>query len=159
MILTAQEFLDSGLPIASDITETEAAMSINTVEQFYMRPRIGDLKWADMVTNPTEYETAIEGGVTLAGLKQAEMHLVYAWCLYDRYRVTRYTTVVKNDEHSADPSKDEIMDVAKQHWEIGEVFVRELLKYLQIKDNGCRNNLIFDELLYPPTRSSHKQVR
>lgn len=151
MIITAQYFMDCGLPVASDISEAEIDMSIKTVEQGFVRPRIGDLKWADICTNPSEYETALDGGVTLAGLKFAECHLVFAYMLYDKMRLTRYTTVVKNDEHSENPSRKDIMDIASMHWEQGETALRELLKYLQIKDNGCRNNLIFDELLYPGT--------
>lgn len=159
MIITAQEFFDSGIPVASDIAENEVTFAISTVEQMYMRPRIGNEKWADMAANPGNYYIELNGGVTVPGLKAAMYHLVMAYMMYDKIRLTRYTPVMKNDEHSTEPSISEIKAIASQHWEIGECFAKDVLDYMQIKDNGCRNNLIFDELLYPPTRSSHKQVR
>lgn len=147
-IITAQGFFDCGLPVSTDITEQEVTFAITSVEQFYVVPRIGGLKWAQLIEHPTDYDTAINGGTTLAGLKIAEYHLVFAYLLYDKMRLTRYSSVIKNDEHSTDPSREDVLEISKFHWEQGEVFLRDVLKYLQIEDKGCKNNLLFNELIY-----------
>lgn len=145
-IITAQDFFDCGLPVSTDITEQEVTFAVTSVEQFYIVPRVGDLKWAQLIEHPTDYDVAINGGTTLAGLKMAEYHLVFSYLLYDRMRLTRYSSVVKNDEHSTDPSLKDTLEISRFHWEQGEVFLRDVLKYLQIEDKGVHNNLIFGEL-------------
>ena len=155
-IITAQDFFDSGLPVSTDITEQEVTFAITSVEQFYVVPRIGDLQWAQLIEHPTDYDTAINGGTTLAGLKMAEYHLVFAYLLYDKIRLTRYSSVIKNDEHSTDPSLKDVRDLASFHLEQGEWFLRGVLKFLQIEDTGVRNNYVFGELLMEVTGYIHK---
>ena len=155
-LITAQELMESGLPISFDITEKELEQSISTVEQFYVVPRIGDLQWTQLIEHPTDYDVAINGGTTLAGLKQSEYHLVFAWVMWDRFRVTRYTSVQKDSDESTAPSARDIIDVASQHYEIGEVFLRGVLKFLQIEDNGVQNGFIFGELMPVHTSFIHK---
>lgn len=148
MIITVDEFFNSGIPTSTDIDGQEVDLSIKTVEQYYVRPRIGNEKWEDIAENPTEYEEALNGSNTLSGLKLAMYHLVFAYMLLDKIRLTRYTPTIKDDEHSTEPSLYDVKQIASAHWELGETFVRECLNFLQIEDKGCKNNLLFNELIY-----------
>lgn len=146
MLITSDEFLYSGLPVSTDITADEIEMAIRTVEQFYVKQWFGDI-WPDIVANiDDEYTDIIEGTDTLAGLKMAEYHLTFGYMLYDTMRLTRYHAVIKNDEHSDNPSHEDMLALAKQHWEIGEQFVKEIANYLEIDVAKALNNLIFNEL-------------
>ena len=146
MLINADDFMYSGLPVSTDITADEIEMSIRTVEQFYIKQWFGDI-WADIVANEDHaYDDVIEGTDTLAGLKMAEYHLTFGYMLYDTMRLTRFHAVIKNDEHSDNPSREDLLALARQHWEIGEQFVKEIANYLQVDVAKALNNLIFNEL-------------
>lgn len=145
MLITSDEFLYSGLPVSTDITAEEIEMAIRTVEQLYVKQCFGD-KWSEIVADPEEYTDIIEGTDEIAGLKLAEYHLVFAYLLYDEMRLTRFHAIVKNDEHSDNPSREDLLAVAKHHWEIGTTFINECSKILQVDTQKVLNNLIFNEL-------------
>lgn len=147
MILTPTYFMDSGIPVSSDISESEVTLAIKTCEQFYVKPRLGADKYADIVENPTEYAEIINGTDTLCGLKLMETHLVFAYMLYDMMRLTRYSSVVKRSDESEAPKRDDILALAKHHYEIAEAFMVEIAESLQIKIEPHYNNFIFGELL------------
>lgn len=147
MILTPTYFMDSGIPVSSDISESEVTLAIKTCEQFYVKPRLGADKYADIVENPTQYADIINGTDTLCGLKLMETHLVFAYMLYDMMRLTRYSSVVKRSDESEAPKRDDILALAKHHYEIAEAFMVEIAESLQIKIEPHYNNFIFGELL------------
>ena len=147
MTITATEFMNSGLGVSTDITDPEIEMAIKTVEQFYVKPVFGDETWSNICQHPASYAEMISGTDTLAGLKAAEYHLVFAYMLYDNVRLTRYASVIKNDEHSNEPSREDLLKAAAYHWEIGSTFVLECSKFIGIEKPKQLNNLIFNELL------------
>lgn len=146
MIITSTEYINCGLPIASDITEDEITLAIKTVELYYIKQFFGNV-WQDIVEHPVSYSEIINGTDSTAGLKMAEYHAVFAYMIYDYMRLTRYHAVVKSDEHSENPSREDLLSVAKHHWEISTVFLTECAKSLGIKPDTKYNNLIFSELL------------
>ena len=148
MILDTNTYFDSGLPTSTDISAQEVEFAIKTVEQYYVKPRLGAELYADIVDNPDNYSEALNGSNNLAGLKTAIEHLTYAYMLWDRTRLTRYTTVLKNDEHSTEPKSEDLYQICKAHWEIGEVFVTEVCEFLQAPEpKHPLNNLVFNELI------------
>lgn len=148
MILDSNTYFDSGLPTSNDISVQEVEFAIKTVEQYYVKPRLGAELYTNIVEDPVTYADAVDGTNTVAGLKTAIEHLTYAYMLWDRSRLTRYTTVIKNDEHSAEPKSEDLYQICKAHWEIGEVFVMEVCEFLQAPEPKYPlNNLIFNELI------------
>lgn len=148
MILDTETFFNCGLPTSTDISEQEVMFSIKTIEQYYIKPRLGAELYADIVANPDNHTDEIEGTNTMSGLKTAIEHLVYAYMLWDRTRLTRYTSVIKNDERSIEPTPEALFQICKAHWEIGEAFTLEVCKFLQAPEpKHPLNNLVFGELL------------
>ncbi len=150
MIITAQYFLESGLPTSDDIREAEVELAIRTVEQAIVKPRLGaDLYSAILSDDSHQYDEAVDGSDDVAGLKLAELHLVFAYLLYDRTRLVRYSSVVKNDEHSENPSRSDVLASSKNHWEIGWMFLEDVCEFLAVPKAVMEcNNLIFGELMY-----------
>ena len=146
MIITFTDFLNSGLPVSTDIREDEITFAIKTVEQLYVRQMFGDEIWSDICQHPASYSELISGTDTMAGLKVAESHATFAYMLYDNQVLTRYHSIVKKDEYSDNPSRDDLLKLAKHHWEIFMVFVRECAKYAGAPEPKIVNNLIFSEL-------------
>lgn len=147
MFITPTYFLDSGVPVSSDISETEVSLGIKTCEQFYVKPRLGVEKYADMLENPTQYAEIINGNDTIGGIKLMETHLVYAYMLYDMMRLTRYSSVVKKSDESEAPRREDILALAKHHYEIADALMREIMNFLQIKIEPYYNSFIFGELI------------
>lgn len=144
-LITPEEFMNCGLPVSDDIRDAEIEFATNTIEQYMLVPFFGDLL-STIINDPSEYTDILEAP---DGLKQTMYHFVFAYLLYDRIRLTRFSSVVKNDEHSTDPSSKDIMDLAKMHWEIGTVYLIRNSEKLDIKVSEVkRNDLMFNELLY-----------
>lgn len=149
MIIDARYFLESGLPVSDDIREEEVALAIRTVEHAVVKERLTPEVYSAILSAPDSYEDALDGTDEVAGLKLAELHLAFAYLLYDRTRLVRYASVVKNDEHSENPSRHDVLASAKNHWEIGLQFIDEVCKLLEVHPSKeTRNDLIFNELLY-----------
>lgn len=144
-LITASEFFDCGLPVSDDIRDAEIEFATNTIEQYMLVPFLGDLL-ATVINEPSEYTDILNAP---DGLKQTMYHFVFAYLLYDRIRLTRFSSVIKNDEHSTDPSSKDIMDLAKMHWEIATVYLLRNCEKLNISISEVkRNDLMFNELLY-----------
>lgn len=150
MLIDATYFLESGLPTSDDIREAEVELAIRTVEQAIVKPRLGaELYTAIMADDAHQYDEAVDGSDEVAGLKLAELHLVFAYLLYDRTRLVRYSSVVKNDEHSENPSRADVLASAKNHWELGMQFLEDSCDFLAVPRSVMeRTDLIFNELLY-----------
>lgn len=146
-ICTPNDIFNSGLPISTDIREEEVSLAIKTVSQFYLKNAIGAELYAAIMQDTThQYDDIVVGTDTIAGLRLALEHGVFAYMLYDSIRLTRYSSVVKSSDESEQPRRDDILALCKHHWEIFAVFVDEVLNYLQIEKPKRTNNLIFNEL-------------
>lgn len=150
MIIDATYFLESGLPTSDDIREDEVTLAIRTVEHAVVKERLGtELYSAILADSAHQYDDAVNGTDEVAGLKFAELHLVFGYMLYDRTRLVRYASVVKNDEHSENPSRHDVLASSKNHWELGLQFLDECCKFLEVpKQEGVHNNLVFGELIF-----------
>ena len=149
MIIDATYFLESGLPTSDDIREDEVTLAIRTVEHAVVKERLTPEVYSAILSDPDTYEDALDGTDEVAGLKLAELHLAFAYLLYDRTRLVRYASVVKNDEHSENPSRHDVLAASRQHWELGELFLDECCRFLEVEPSKeVRTDLIFNELLY-----------
>ena len=86
MILDATTFFDCGLPTSNDISTQEVEFGIRSVELYVVKPILGAETYANIVEDPVTYADAVDGTNTVAGLKTAIEHLVYAYLLWDRTR-------------------------------------------------------------------------
>lgn len=144
-IITYTEFFNSGLPVSNDITDAEVAFAVNTIEMYFLLPYLGDTL-SDILANPTQYADVLNAN---NGLKQMMYHLTFAYMIYDKVRLTRFSSVIKNDEHSTDPSFSQLTSIASMHWEIGFEFLRRCCEKLSIDWKAVkRNDFIFNELIY-----------
>lgn len=146
-ICTPNDIFNSGLPISTDIREEEVSLAIKTVSQFYLKNAIGAELYAAIMQDTThQYDDIVVGTDTIAGLRLALEHGVFAYLLYDTIRATRYGSVAKRSDESENPKREDILALSKHHWEICEVFVREVAESLQIEMPKGANNFIFNEL-------------
>lgn len=149
MILSYNDFIDSGLPTSDDIAVAEIEFAIKTIEHIIVKGYLTADKYADIVENPEDYQEALDGNSKIAGIKFSECNLVFAYLLVNKYRLTRFASVIKEDEHSIDPDRETLLQTARQYWEIGEVCLQEVCGFLNIDfDTKRLNNLVFDEYRY-----------
>ena len=116
-LITTQQFLDSGLPISDDIRTAEIEFAIKTVEKVYLKPFIGEELYKKIIDSPDTHTNLLDETNYTNGIRYSEYEMVFAWLLYDRMRLTRYTSVIKDDEHSDEPATDDIMNLCSMHWE------------------------------------------
>lgn len=158
MILTYNDFIDSGMPTSNDIQQLEIEAAILTVEEFYLRKKLTDAIYVDLLNNPTTEpnKTLINGGNIIidgvptryAGLKKAIAHLVFAYMLMDGYRLTRYGSVEKSSEYSIVVDRENLEDSARRHWYVGMDFVKEVMTYFNLDTTVNNTNDLFNTLLY-----------
>lgn len=154
MLITANQFLDSGLRVSNDISTSEVEFAIRTVEQFYLKPALTDTNYIELDTNPTTEpnKTLIEGGVidgvVYAGLSMAECHLVYAYLMTEQQRITRYSTMDKTSEFSKNTDRDDILEQARVHWNIGMSFVAEVQEYFGLDATHNNKNSLFETIVW-----------
>jgi hypothetical protein len=145
-LITPIELLSCGLPISDDITDAEIEFAIRTIENYVVAPYITPDALGGILDGDTMYEEVVPT------IKDAMYHLVFAYLMYDRIRLTRYSSAIKNDEHSTDPSEKDLREVCGMHAEIGVRFlmdVAELLaNVLEDYEKGRLNGFIFNELLF-----------
>lgn len=157
-IITEGELLAAMPKISDEVYSASMEMAIKDAELFFIKPRIGDDLYAEYIEHPTDHQTELYGGLVqqdgedsetiwLAGLRQAEFHLVYAHMLRDNAYVSVYGVSVKKDEYSDQLSAEGIMKLAHYHWTIGNAYLRELCDYLGLKWNEAVNNDYFCEYL------------
>lgn len=154
MLITNQEFLDSGLRVSNDISSTEIEFAIKTVEQFYLKPALTDEYYIQLNNNQTieSYRTLINGGTIeenreYAGLKFALYHLVYAYLMTEQQRITRYSTVDKTSEFSKNTEREDILQQARVHWDIGMSAVAEVQSYFGLDTTHNNQNNLFNTIL------------
>ena len=157
MFIDVNYLLNSGLLISDEISTERLEMAIKTTELYVVKPRLTDEKYIEITSNPTEYETLLEGGIVtdengkqfyVAGLKSAMCHLTFAFLLRDNLNVTSFSTVRKTDDYSENVGDDKIGIVGMQHGEIGMQYLKEITDYLHIKyDRKNLPNTYFSEYL------------
>lgn len=148
MILSVNDYLNIGLPLSSDISESECELAIKTFEQFSLKSIIGTELYTAIVGDTIhEYDDIVNGTDAVAGLKLAIAHGVFASMLYDSIRLTRYGSVAKRSDESENPKRDDILAVAKQHAEISLAFIYEVCEFADVKPNRDHNSFIFTELV------------
>lgn len=145
------------MPVSDDIREEEVEFAISTVERNYLKPFIGEELYAEIVANPSEYETLLDETDTTNGIRHAECEMVFAWMLYDRMRLTRYTAVIKDDEHSSDPSESDIMSICSLHWENALTTIIDTLVSNSLEPStNIVNQPPFFELAFPVYRKERR---
>lgn len=155
-IITEGELLAAMPRVSDESYSVNITMAIKDAELFYIKPRIGDELYAEYINSPMEHQTELYGGqvaqdgedsetVWLAGLRQAEFHLVYAHLLRDNAYVSVFGSVRKKDDYSEQLSVGDIMKLAHYHHTLGTAYLRELCEYLGIKWNDRTNNDYFNE--------------
>lgn len=154
MIITATQFLDSGMRVSNDISESEITTAISTVENFYIKPHLTEEHYTQILTQPTvePYKSLIKGGVVdnvhYAGLELAMYHLVYAYLLSDNMRITRYSSVEKNSEYSKNSEREDILEQARVHWNVGMTFTEEVMKYWNLDTNHNNKPNLFESIVW-----------
>lgn len=145
MIITYYDYINSGLPTSDDISQQTVEMSVKTVEHYIVKGIIGSELYKDLQVNPDNYVEFLNGSENVIGLKTAILHILHAYLLWDRFRITRYGTVDKKDEYSDHTSEYDLYNVCKQHYEIGIEFVLECLNFIGVEPVK-NNQLLFGEL-------------
>lgn len=155
MIITTNEFLNCGLPISEEIDDSKLEYAIKTAEGYIVKPRLGDELYIDILTNPTNYNTILNGGiytkedgttVSIVGLKRAMYELSFSELLFEMGNVTIFSTVRKTDDYSKPLDKDEIYFIQKLHVERGIQYINEVLDALG-KPKTTKDYPNFDEWL------------
>lgn len=154
MLITVEDFIDSGLKISNDVSDKEISFAIKTIEYFYLKERLTDANYISLSTNPTESINYIllNGGViddkVYGGLKYALCHLVYAYLMSENMRITRYSTVEKKSEFSNNSQREDILEQARMHMSIGDAAVREVMDYYQLDSTHNIQNNLFETIIY-----------
>lgn len=145
MILNYLEYINSGVPTSDDVSQIEVELAIKTVEHYVVKHFLGWDVYKNITQNPSDYEDVINGNEEVVGLKVAIVHIVHSYVLWDRYRVSRFGSVVKKDEYSEHPEEQYLYNVCKQHYEIGIGFLLDCCEFLNIIPQET-NHLVFGEL-------------
>lgn len=168
MIITANELLNSGLPISDEISTNTLNDAIMTAESMIVLPRLGDTLFTEIEYNPEDYDVILNGGLMteelvigdesddssddlaivarFSGLKFAEYHLAFAVLLTNTVVATTFGTVVKKDDYSDAAGAERIERLARQHTAIGMKAIQEITDWFQIPQNEPLPNL-FEELI------------
>ena len=159
MLITPYDFNNSGMPVSDDIRDEEVNMAIQTVEMSYLKPLITPEYYTELNTSTLSDDdyNVLNGDGVVAGVKFALYHCVFAYLMWDRMRLTRYTSVIKDDEHSNEPDTDDLMGVCQSHWEIGIAAVIDaLLAYGHEPSVEITPQPPFAELAFPYYTKKHK---
>lgn len=169
MIITANELLNSGLPISDEISTATLNDAIMTAEIMIVLPRLGDSLFTDIECNPEDYDVILNGGLMteelvigdesdddssddlaivarFSGLKYAEYHLAFAVLLTNTVVSTTFGTVVKKDDYSDAAGAERIERLCRQHTAIGMKAIKEITDWFQIPQDEPLPNL-FEELI------------
>lgn len=154
MLISYSEFIDSGMPVSTDISQIEVEAAIQAVTNFYIKPLIGDENLLDLLNNPTDETNKIllKGGELdgklYTGLQTAMYHLVFAYMLMDGLRITRYSSVEKDSEYSKSVSRKDLYNQGRVHWDIGDAFVKEVMNHYGLAITGNCNMNPFEVMFW-----------
>jgi len=155
MIIDSNYLLEFGLQISDEITEDKLARAIKTAEQYVIKPRLGYELYADIVEDPTAYETVLNGGllvqddkhIYVAGLKEAEAHIAFGILIAGDVNATAFGSVLKNDDYSTHADEDKLRRTGMMHTEIGMQYLKEITDYYKIDNTAKPLPNIWEELI------------
>lgn len=153
MLITVSEFFNSGVPVSDDVRYEEVQQAAETVEELYLKPRIGDALYISLLEDPESElnEKLLNGGTVgerhVAGLKQALFHGVFAFMLADSIRLTRYASIEKDSEFSKNTSEADRMESARRHWTIMMTFTKEVQDIMDVPESKNALPDLFETLI------------
>ena len=159
MLISYEDFLDSGVPTSDDLRTEEIEYAIRTVETTYIKPLITSDYYVALSTGSLSDDDyyVLNGDGNVMGMKDAICHAVFAYMLWDRMRLTRYTTVIKDDEHSVNPDVNDIYDICQTHHEIAITnIIDTLLAYGHEPATDILPNPPYCELAFPVYKKKKK---
>lgn len=143
-IITAEEVSIYGRPVSTDKTTLDS--TIREVEAEDIRPRLGDAMYTALINGLSDdrFLVLLEGGDWTdkagrirycMGLKRAVAYFVYARVIRDgNIQATRYGSVVKNTEYSAEPAIRERRRQYEEFFATADRYLKDCLIYLS---DGC----------------------
>ncbi len=146
MLITINELLNSGLPISDELSDAKLSYCIQTAELYVLKPRLGDQTYLAILDQPSQYAEVINGGVVereehgetkyyyLNGLKRAMYELSFAYLLFNDITATIFGSVLKSDDYSKNVGREDLLDAAKMHYEIGLAYIKEVTDWLGINN-------------------------
>ena len=154
MFIDVNYLLGFGLPLSDEISYEKMERAISTAENIVIKPRLGYKLYAEMIENPSEYVTEVDGGVLVdgedhfyvAGLKEAEAHIAFAILLAWNLNATSFGSVLKNDDYSSHADEDRLRRTCMQHTEIGMAYLKEITDYHKVENDRIYPN-ICEELI------------
>lgn len=155
-ILSATEFLNSGMPVSDDIRSDEVKAAIQSVEYTYVKEALTDENYIALLeaTTPLDEETDVilNGGIledkAYLGLKFAIANMVWAWRANDVLRITRYSTIEKESEFSSRADLEKLDLQARTRWELGQAEIANICAYYDLPDPSNHLNGFINTLLY-----------
>lgn len=113
-------------------------------EMLYVKPMLGDTLYLDIVQNKDKYKELLNGGSWtdaegnvnyFSGLKAAISYFIYAQNLMSGdIQTTRFGNVLKDNEYSQHISSKERSDAYNGALEIGNTYMRDVLRYCNAKN-------------------------
>ena len=155
-LLSATEFLNSGMPTSDDIRQEEITAAIQSVEYTYVKEALTDEIYITLLeaTTPLDEETdvIINGGVldgkAYLGLKFAITNMTWAWKAMDVIRLTRFSTVEKESDYSSRADLEHLEHQARVRWELGQAEITNICEYYELPNPGNHMNGFINTLLY-----------
>lgn len=134
MILTAAELYNFGFPLSSE-DDSAVQRSIKDAELFFVKNIIGESVYLRLhnAEQGTDDYKAVNGTTSMAGLKMAIAHLTMSELFKNFAYSTRFGVVRKTADESSLASVEQMQDLANRHRTIGNQYIREVCKFLNIK--------------------------
>lgn len=167
-IINYNDLLSSGLPVSDEVASAKLTDAIRTAETVVVKPRLGDEQYIDILDNPSQYTSIIDGGKVqrtvekhnpdgttstvieiafLAGLKYAISHLAFAELLVNSTAVTTFGSVLKKDDYSDQAGVDRLERLANHHTIIGMQALTEVTDWMGIDNTDKWLPNTFEELI------------
>lgn len=155
-LLSANEFLASGMPVSDDLRSEEVQAAIQSVEYTYIKEALTDEIYIELLEAATpldeETDVILNGGIiddkAYLGLKFAICNMVWAFRAMDVIRITRYSTVEKESEFSSRADLEQLNNQARVRWELGQAAVAEICAFYDLPDPSNHINGFLNTLLY-----------
>lgn len=140
MIIDYNYLLNFGFDISDEISEQKLNRAIKIAENYIIKPRLGYELYMDIIDDPTQYETVLNGGVLadedratyVSGLKEAEANLAYGILLRLNVNATTFGSVQKKDDYSSNADESTLMEVGMMVTEIGLAYLKEITDWYKI---------------------------
>lgn len=150
MILTVEEFIDSGLKVSVD--NKNAQQAIEDAELFYVKSVLGDsnyIHFNEPVIEGTPDYYIVNGGIVndifVPGLKRAISHIAFAFLIRMNINAVRFGTVKKDDQNSSNADETTIYNTAKHHFTIGKAYLKNTCQVISGANFKNAPGLAFNE--------------